>query len=198
MPAWVANVNVNPYLSAAPSSLLIHPFLNGDAPSPAFHFDLAPAAFMPMRLVSTHPPSGALVDNTELRQPAFHPPLFTLRILHPRLPLWPVDLALPASAQVPPISLADVLVALHRALHTRITAADWATLGSDDERRVTHAFTARCHAEALRAGGSPAQMRDREVAVRKQGVLRVDFLQGKTVFRGLVRHSEGFVHMVTT
>ncbi|KAF8205396.1 hypothetical protein K438DRAFT_1918076 [Mycena galopus ATCC 62051] len=197
-PAWVNNVNVNPYLNATvPSSQLIHPFLNGDAPSPAFHFDLAPMAFTPMRLVSTHPPSGALVSGTELREAAFHPPIFTLRILHPRLPLWPIDLALHSSAQAPPISLADVLVALHRSLHTRIGSSDWATLGSDDQTRVTRAFAARCRKEALRAGGTPKQLRDREIAVRNQGVLRVDFLQGKTVFRGLVRHSEGIVHLVT-
>ncbi|KAJ6495463.1 hypothetical protein C8R45DRAFT_171694 [Mycena sanguinolenta] len=196
-PGWVNNVNVNPYFNPA-AALLIHPFLNGDAPSPAFHFDLAPATFMPMRLVTTNPPSGALVSQAELADSAFHPPVFALRILHPRLPLWPVELALPAHAHAPPISLAAILIALHRAMHARITAAEWATLGPEDQKRVTWTFTARCRAEALRSGGSPAHMHNRALAVRNQGVLRVDFLQGKTVFRGLVRHSEGFVHMVTS
>ncbi|KAF7352096.1 hypothetical protein MVEN_01172400 [Mycena venus] len=199
-PAWVTNANQ--YLNAGgpqilPAPMLIHPFLNGDAPSPAFHFDLAPTAFLPMRQVSANPPSGALVSGTELREPAFHPPLFTLRIVHPRLSLWPVDLTLPPGAQAPPITLADVLVALHRSLHIRITHADWATLGGEDEARVTRAFAMRCRAEALRSGVPPVQLRDREIAVRNQGVLRVDFLQGKTVFKGLVRHPEGYVRLLT-
>ncbi|KAJ6575953.1 hypothetical protein DFH09DRAFT_915127, partial [Mycena vulgaris] len=181
-----------------PAPMLIHPFLNGDTPSPAFHLDLAPTAFLPMRLVSTNPPSGALISGTELREPAFHPPLYTLRILHPRLPFWPIDLALPSGAYgQPPISLADVLVAMHRSLHTRISHAEWATLGRDDEARVTRAFAARCRAEALRSGVPPVQLRDKELAVRNQGVLRVDFLQGKTVFKGLVRHPDGHVQMIT-
>lgn len=199
-PSWLNNVN--PYLntSGPQPAMHIHPWLNGDTPSPSFHFDLAPAAFAPLRRVDTYPPSSAFVGPAELREPAFHPPLFALRILHPRLPFWPVDLALPAGAHAPPITLLDVLLALHRALHTRINHADWATLGGEDEAAVTRAFSARCRAEAVRSGASPAQLRDREVAVRSQGVKRIDFLVGKTVFKGLVRapgDPEGCVRMIT-
>ncbi|KAJ6511587.1 hypothetical protein C8R47DRAFT_940787, partial [Mycena vitilis] len=149
----------------------IHPFLNGDAPSPAFHFDLARS-----------PSSGALIGLADLHEPAFHPPLFALRIAHPRLPFGPVDIALPA-----PITLWDVLVALQHTLHTRITHADWATLGSKDEAAVARAFTSRCRAEALRSGAAPAELHDRENSIRRQGVMRVDFLLGETVLKGLVR-----------
>ncbi|KAJ6559754.1 hypothetical protein B0H19DRAFT_944999 [Mycena capillaripes] len=199
-PSWVNNAN--PFLSAGgpQAAMQIHPWLNGDAPSPSFHFDLAPAAFVPLRRVDTYPPTSALVGPADLREPAFHPPLFALRILHPRLPFWPVDLALPTGAHAPPITLADVLVALHRALHTRINHADWATLGREDEAAVTRAFAARCRAEAVRSGAAPAHLRDREVAVRNQGVKRIDFLVGKTVFKGLVRapgDPDGCVRMVT-
>ncbi|KAJ7689887.1 hypothetical protein B0H14DRAFT_3050334 [Mycena olivaceomarginata] len=200
-PAWVNNVNLNPYLPAAapPAVQLIHPFLNGEAPSPAFHFDLAPAAFHPMRIISTHPFSGARLTGAELYESAFHPPLSKLRIAHPLLPLWPIDLALPAGAQAPPITLMDVLLSLHRALHVPISQADWSTLHGrgDAEARVTHAFATRCRAEALRSGAMAGQLRDREIALRNKGVLRVDFLQGKTLFKGLLRHPEGWVELVT-
>ncbi|KAJ7347512.1 hypothetical protein DFH08DRAFT_161387 [Mycena albidolilacea] len=200
-PAWVNNVNLNPYISTAapPAVQLIHPFLNGEAPSPAFYFDLAPAAIHPMRVVSMRPFSGTPLTTAELYEPAFHPPLSKLRIAHPLLPLWPIDLALPAGAQAPPITLMDVLVTLHRALHTRISQADWSTLHGrgDAEARVTHAFATRCRAEALRSGAMAGQLRDREIVLRNQGVLRVDFLQGKTLFKGLLRHPEGWVELVT-
>ncbi|KAK7040019.1 hypothetical protein R3P38DRAFT_496601 [Favolaschia claudopus] len=200
IPAWVNNVNISPYFpsTAPPASQLIHPFLNGDAPSPAFHFDLAPSAFVPMRLVSTHPPSGAPLSALELREGAFHPPLTALRIIHPRLPHWPIDLALPAGVPgpAPPISLAAVLVSIHRALHTRITGADWATLSPHDVARVTAAFSLRCRNEAMRNPVPGMSLGEREVQVRNQGVLRVDWLKGKTVFKGLVRH-EGYVELLT-
>ncbi|KAJ7890313.1 hypothetical protein B0H13DRAFT_2341045 [Mycena leptocephala] len=162
-PSWVTNAN--PYLNggAAQPSVLIHPWLNGDTPS--LHFDC------PLRRVATAPPTSALVNDAELREPA-----------------------------AAPITLADVLVALHHALHTRITHADWATLGAEHEARVTQAFAARCRAFAARSGAGPVQLRDREVTVRNQGVKRIDFLLGKTVFKGLVHDPgdlEGCVRMAT-
>ncbi|KAJ7215606.1 hypothetical protein GGX14DRAFT_608703 [Mycena pura] len=178
----------------------IHPWLNGDAPSPVFHFDLSRAQFAPLRLVSPNPPQSAMLDAAQLREPAFHPPRTALRILHPRLPFWPIDLALPADAAPVPLVLADVLVALHRALHQRITRADWASLGAEDQEAVTHAFTHRCRAEAVRSGVPPAHLREREIAERNEGVKRVDFLCGKTTFRGLVRSPEdpdGVVRLLT-
>ncbi|KAJ7025631.1 hypothetical protein C8F04DRAFT_1191210 [Mycena alexandri] len=197
-PAWAKNAH--PYLNAGVPAQ-IHPWLNAEAPSPVFHFDLAHAAFLPLQLVSTNPPQSAVVGTTQIREHAFYPPSTRLRILHPRLPFWPIDIALPSTAHgAPPISLGDVLITLHRAMHQRITHADWATLGKEDEQRVTHAFTARCRAEAVRSGVPPAQLRDREVAVRNQGVKRVDFLLGKTVFLGLSRareDPEGCLRLVT-
>ncbi|KAJ7930228.1 hypothetical protein B0H13DRAFT_1595545 [Mycena leptocephala] len=201
-PSW-AN-SANPYLpNALQTPLQVHPWLNGNAPSPIFHFDLAPLQFAPLRLVSANPPQTAVLSAAEIREPAFHPPLTSLRILHPRIPFWPIDLALPTelAAQGPlPISLGDVLVSLHRALHERISHADWETLAKEDAQAVTKAFTHRCCAEAIRSRVPPPHLRDREVAERNQGVKRVDFLLGKTVFKGLVRapgDPEGCVRMVT-
>ncbi|KAF8142249.1 hypothetical protein K438DRAFT_1442646, partial [Mycena galopus ATCC 62051] len=171
----------------------VHPFLNGDAPSPIFHFDLAPLQFAPIRLINpnVNPPQTAQLSAAEIREVAFDPPLTTVRILHPRIPFWPVDLALPATAQSPgqgiPISLGDVLVALHRSLHVRISHADWATLAPADAELVTAAFTQRCRAEAVRSGVPRSQLRDREVKEREEGVKRVDFLCGRTAFKGLIR-----------
>ncbi|KAJ6595230.1 hypothetical protein DFH09DRAFT_1357915 [Mycena vulgaris] len=185
-PSWANDASAYLHPGGAPQpSSQIHPSLNGDAPSPLFHFDLAPRAFLPLRLVRAHPPQSTPLGAADFREPAFHPPRTTLRILHPRLPFWPVDLAPPAPGVA--IALGDVLVAVHRALHARIAPADWAALGAADAEAVTRAFTHRCRAEAVRSGVPPAQLRDKEVAERNEGVRRVDFLLGKTVFKGLVR-----------
>ncbi|KAJ6536905.1 hypothetical protein B0H19DRAFT_1182096 [Mycena capillaripes] len=204
-PSW-ANSGINPYVPAAPQPpAQVHPWLNGDTPSPIFHFDLAPAEFFPLRLVSANPPQSTVLSGAEISEPAFHPPMTALRILHPRIPFWPIDLALPAElaqghGPMMPISLGDVLVSIHRAMHERISHADWETLAEEDAQAVTKAFTKRCRAEAIRSRVAPPHLRDREVAERNKGVKRVDFLLGKTVFKGLVKapeDPEGCVRMVT-
>ncbi|KAJ7506110.1 hypothetical protein B0H11DRAFT_2220035 [Mycena galericulata] len=182
--------------------LLIHPWLNGAA-----EFDLAPSRFALRRLVPPHSPQSAPLRETEVRaqigEQAFYPPVKLLRILLPKLPFWSIDLVpqnIPGSQRVAPISLSDVLWEIHRALHQKISAEDWATLSAENAHRVTQAFVQRCRAEAERSGVSPAHLRDREIAERSQGVKRVDFLLGKTVFKALVRSPadpEGCVRLKT-
>ncbi|KAJ7176056.1 hypothetical protein C8R43DRAFT_1102118 [Mycena crocata] len=201
-PSWWGNNTANPYVSPQVPQQ-IHPWLNGDAPSPIFSFDLSEAGFLPLRLVSPQPQQHTLASTAELCEPAFHPPRTSLRILHPRLPFWPIDLALTSAntyTAPPPITLGDILVALHRELHRRITPADWAALSPEDAGQVTQAFARRCRAEAFRSGVHPTQLRDHEIAARNDGVKRVDFLVGKTMFKGLVRvpgDPEGCVRMLT-
>lgn len=166
-PSWVntAHVNITPERQ-------IHPLLDGDAPSPIFHFDLAPGTFAPLRLVSTDPPHGAMSD-AEMREPAFHPPLTKLRILHSGIPLWHLDLQLSAERALytqATIALGDVLVTVHHAMHERIRQADWAALSPENERAVTKAFTQRCRAGAWRTDVPPGELRDQVVAERNRGV----------------------------
>ncbi|KAF8144202.1 hypothetical protein K438DRAFT_1486876, partial [Mycena galopus ATCC 62051] len=158
----------------------IHPFLNGDTPSPIFHFNLAPSGFKPLHLIPGDPPKATFLETAELQEEAFHPPRTTLRILHPRLPLLPIDFVLPhdiPDAQAAPITVADVLIAIHKILHKHITHKEWATVSAEDQRKVTRAFIQRCRAEAFNA---------RERAEIGEGVKRVDFLLGETIFQGLL------------
>ncbi|KAJ7050672.1 hypothetical protein C8F01DRAFT_1177763 [Mycena amicta] len=203
---WLAAAGTaDPWAAAAlvPIAPRMHPCLNGEAPAALFHLDLAPSRFAPLRLVP-HGQSVPLSDG-ELREQAFYPPRMSLRILHPRLPFYPIDLTLPESATpitFPPIALGDVLVAIHRDLHARITPDDWAALSADDQAAINQAFTRRCRTEAAAStdGVPAAHWREREIAERNEGVKRVDFLVGKTVFKGLVRDEEdpeGVLRMVT-
>ncbi|KAJ7895144.1 hypothetical protein B0H14DRAFT_659429 [Mycena olivaceomarginata] len=171
--------NANPWLNSAPPAPQIHPWIDGDAPSPIFYFDLADSAFTPRRFLTTNQTLSAILSLAEFQQPAFHPPLTALRIIHPRIPSWPVDLELPTElvTEAPkPITLGDVLIALHRAMHQRITYSYWAMLSLEDEQAVSNAFTDRCRTETMPSG----------VPERSQGVKRVDFLLGETMFKGLI------------
>lgn len=169
------------------SQFHINPWLNAESPRGDFFFDLSTTVFSPMRLFGQG--QAAPLGMDEMGQPATHPPLTRLRIICDLTPHWPIDLQLnyagagispnpyqPNVYQPPPISLLDVLIAIHRAMHKRISHVDWAKLNTQEEIAVSRAYTKRCKAMPSTA--------EHELA---QGVKRVDYLLGKTRMIGLVR-----------
>ncbi|KAJ7029000.1 hypothetical protein C8F04DRAFT_935580, partial [Mycena alexandri] len=165
-----------------PTKLHIHPWLTHGAP---FHIDLASSTFAPLPLAGGPYWREGTEDFTES---AFHPPLMSLQIVHPRLPFWPVELApsIAGSNSTPMMNISNVLRGLHQGLHKHMGQVDWNSLTEGDQQAVTGAFKARCRAEAVRIGGSPEQLRNWEIKTISEGVRRVDFLQGRTMFKGLV------------
>jgi len=79
--------------------------------------------------------------------------------------------------QIPPISLGDVLVAVHMHMQRQISHADWGKLTQKEMVSVGRAYTERCRVAAQGTA-------EHELA---QGVKRVDFLLGRTKMVGLVR-----------
>lgn len=165
-----------------PPQFQIHPLLNGESPRPDFFFDLSSPVFSPVRRVG--PGQSGPLTMDELRQPATYPPITRLRITCDIIPQWPIELEynpyesgqlqLPVSAV--PITLGDILVAIHRGLHTRISHIDWARLSLSEETAIARAYTKRC-----RSIPSLSQLE------ASQGVRRVDYLLDKVRFRGLLR-----------
>jgi len=172
----------------------IHPLLNGEAPRPDFGFDLSSPTFRPVRYVG--PGQTTVLSLEEMRETATHPAITQMRITCDVIPQWPIELVYspydihgdhlslpPVSGTVPPITLGDVLFAIHRVLQTQITHLDWGRLSVSEEIAIARAYTRRC-----RSVPSIAQLE------ASQGVKRVDFLLDKFIFRGLVRdpNSHGF------
>jgi hypothetical protein len=189
----------NSYVSGYPqfpSTLHIHPWINGDAPSPEFVFDLSITNFSPCRVVGSE--QLVPLSPADLQQPAFHPPVTNLRITCDMAPSWPIDLICPIGMGMmpPPITLGDILVAIHKKMHQQITHDDWDRLSHSEEALISRAFTRRCRRENMRAGGR--YRTDHELPERQQGVKVVDFLQGRSLFRGLVRTTDGYVKMLVS
>ncbi|KAJ7503014.1 hypothetical protein B0H11DRAFT_1711451 [Mycena galericulata] len=180
-----------------PAPLHIHPWINGDAPSQEFVFDLSITAFSPQRLVG--PNQVVPLSMADLQAPAFHPPVTKLRMVCDMIPNWPVDLVYGAGGvgmQAPPITLGDVLVAIHQKMHQRISHLDWSRLSMSEEALVSRAFTRRCRMESMRHEATFRS--DMELPERQQGVKVVDFLLGRTMLRGLVRSEDGTVKMIVS
>jgi len=174
------------YTPQAPQ-FMINPLLNGESPRPDFAFDLSSSAFRPIRYVG--PGQTAVLSLAELREPATHPPITRFRVVCDIIPQWPIELEYTpydasgehlsmasVDGSVPPISLGDVLFAIHRAMHTQITHLDWGRLTMSEETAIARAYTRRC-----RSIPSVAQLE------ASQGVKRIDFLLDRFMFRGLVR-----------
>lgn len=180
-PDWVTPQGMLSPYPVGPSYspvLQLHPWLRAESPPGDFIFDLSLPTFSPRRLIAggaTIPPAGQ-----DMATPATHPAITRLRVICDALPQWPIDLEYPAGAgmRAPPIQLGDVLIAIHSALHRRISHSEWASLTMAQEKNVTRAFYKR-----ISRAGSPAQ----QEYAKQQGVLRVDFLLGRTWFKGLVR-----------
>lgn len=168
------------------SSFTINPFLNGETPRHDFMFNLSSQYCSPMQVFhGQHVPLGIDVS----QQPATHPPVYRLTIVCDDLPEWPIHLQFnPESyreqtgqvlSYAPPITLGDALSEIHRKLHERITHGDWARLDHRKRNKVSQAFTVRCQS-------APTL----QEFLKSDGVKKVDYLQDKIWFKGLLRTSD--------
>ncbi|KAJ8483017.1 hypothetical protein ONZ51_g4983 [Trametes cubensis] len=162
-PALVQPVAFQSPFQSAPPSPAINPLLNGEnAGGPMLLFDLSLNTFSPQRITSGGQKTGTPLTLEELREPATYP------------------------STTPPITVYDVLMAIHRTVQRQISHVDWARLSQSDMRAISAAYTRRCRTFPSAAAFEEAQ-----------GVRRVDYLRDNYMFRGLVRANskDGFSKM---
>jgi hypothetical protein len=104
------------------------------------------------------------------------------------IPEWPLKFDfrsnIPYDSSIPPIKLGDVLTAIYGSLQKRISQYDWAQLTPEHEYQVSKAYTRRCKAMG------PDQLK-----TKNQGVKQLDFLMGRTRFRGLAKVGDALDHL---
>ncbi|GBE79822.1 hypothetical protein SCP_0210230 [Sparassis crispa] len=205
-PTWIAIPTYSTYAqpvvypSPAPAPAhQLHPLIDGESlQGPSLLFDISLNAFTPRRITSHGRVSDSTLGLEELGEQATHPGVTRMKIICDAIPQWPIVLeaerdhgrspylSVPRANHYAPITVGDVLIAIHRTLQTQISHVDWARLPSGDDVAVARAYTRRCRtfpsAEAFEAS---------------QGVRRVDYLLDKFMFKGLVRTSYrgGFEHV---
>lgn len=196
-PAWFAVPTYPPFMAPytyqpAPPAPQLHPLLNGESrEAPLLLFDLSFHTFKPVRISEQGRTNGNTLTSDELGQHATHPGIKRMKITCDLIPQWPIVLeprerersnylSVPSGSQDAPITLGDVLVAIHRSLQLQISHVDWARLSQQEETAVARAYTRRCK--------TFPSVEDFE---KSQGVRRVDYLLDKFMFKGLVRSSAG-------
>jgi hypothetical protein len=182
----------NPWSSSAgypyPARSQIHPLLKGASRYPPIVFDLSSPSFNPLEIVGSR--QFQPISPQVLAQTATDPPTTRLVITCDIVPQWPIYLDynaataaasggylnLATSPDLMPITLGDVLYAIHTSFQTQISHRDWARLTDNEETAVARAYTRRCRA-----------FPSREQQLASQGVRRVDYLLKTFMFVGLVR-----------
>ena len=180
----------------APPPSQFHPLLNGETQSPMLLFDMSIHSFNPLRITSPGSTSGRSLSLDELQQQATHPGVTKMIITCDAIPQWPITLepannnsnylSVHRTVDNQPITLGDILVAIHRHLQIQISHRDWVKLSNDDTTQISRAYTRRC-----RTFPSVEQFET------SQGVRRVDYLKDKYIFKGLTRRrgEDGFEHV---
>jgi hypothetical protein len=128
--------------------------------------------------------SGPLRISSELEgfsQPATHPPLQRLTIVHP-LFMWNVEVFPSSSSSEEYVTVNDVLTTLYHELAKGVDPAHYAELPSTERRCVDSAYFSRC---------SDIQDVNQRNHVRARGVSKLDFLAGQTHFMGLSGTTNG-------
>jgi hypothetical protein len=171
--------------SRIPSTPLPHP------PAPSLPKSIAPAKGTYLHfLVAYNPNSKAALtfdltmspsvlverlSNPSFSQPATDPVVASLLVSSPMLP-WQIQVASTSRSRTY-VAVMDVLICLHYALQASVSRSDYDAVHS---RRALQAIDASYFGRV--AAIADPKARDAEA---KQGVKRVDFLRGKSIFLGL-------------
>lgn len=139
----------------------LHPLLSV-AHSPLIEWDLTESPSLVLAQKSSH---------EAFYEPATHPSVSTMTIMF-HSPALTLSLAAPAEARF--LSVFEVVTQLHTKLQKSINRAEFASLSDAEAKEVAKAFYRRCQRKG-----------DDASAEVQKGVKRVDYLRGRTRFRGL-------------
>ncbi|KDQ28227.1 hypothetical protein PLEOSDRAFT_1077160 [Pleurotus ostreatus PC15] len=147
--------------------LQLHVALAGPQPSIRYDCSYPPPH---LSILNRHVPPH------HVSEPATYPPTTFMTISSPYLP-W----TLRVTPRHGVISVSDVLHAIYVGLRSGIYPQDFESMTRDNQKRVRKAYENRYR--RMRSSGDAA-------LEKAQGVKRVDFLMGHTVFMGLVPTSD--------
>ncbi|KAI0700612.1 hypothetical protein BC835DRAFT_1411956 [Cytidiella melzeri] len=189
LPAWVLYPGQAPAAPSPPPQL--NPLLSAEYPNQSMLlFDLSLNHYDPQRISQSGQQSGTPLSRDELSQVACWPGVTRMVITCDEVPDWKVILepyherpsntgylTVPADNMNKPITVNDVLFAIHKMFQRQIRHRDWVSLSNEKSMAVARAYTRRCRTFS-----------STQAFEESQGVRRVDYLEDRFMFKGLVRH----------
>jgi len=151
---------------------VLHPLLLYKTPNPPILHDLRENPLAPDTV--EFPLLQRRHNDLDFAQLATHPPTHTLRLYHPRLP-WYIDIN---QSHPNGVTVFDILTQMYEQLMQQITGRHYwnEDLEDVDRARLGTAFQERCNGDR---------------GLIAAGVRRVDFLERRLLFEGLVRGRNG-------
>ena len=161
-----------------PLSIQLHPLLDGANTEIAVLLDLSTHTFIPPVNLSLESVSEGPLKLDELHHPATQPGLRMMTIICDMIPQWPIHLRLSAhhARNDQPISIEDVLTAIHRHFQEQVSRNEWIDFLNNRKTRAPQAF--------LREYSG---YRGDEQFEAEKGVRRVVYLRENHMFKGMVQ-----------
>ncbi|KAG5717225.1 Tyrosine-protein kinase isoform SRK4, partial [Termitomyces sp. T112] len=160
-----------------PIQRVINPILDYNRQDPHVIYELCSYPEPP---TLSFPILGRIYNHTDFTQLATNPPVDQMRLFHPLLP-WYIDVHKIIQEGV---TVQDVIMDVYMGLQTQINARDYFTeeLGSWTRKKIATAYVRRTQGNNQEKGN---------------GIRKVDYLEEKNVFVGLVRTKNGMWEMKT-
>ena len=154
----------------------LHPLLDAANTEIAVLFDLSTQTFIPLVDLSLESVSGEPLTLGELRHPATRPGLRMMTIICDTIPQWPVHLSARSAGNDRPISIEDVLTAIHSHFQALVSRNEWMDFSNNRKTRAPRAFLRRRYS-----------YQDDEQFDVDEGVRRVVYLKENHMFKGMVQ-----------
>ncbi|KAG6826896.1 hypothetical protein H0H92_013985 [Tricholoma furcatifolium] len=160
-----------------PHKRVIHENLSYNPREPFVSFDLS----LPPDENLDFPRLGRPYNHIDFAQMATQPPVEEMRLFHPLLP-WYIDVV---AHYQNGITIQDIIWQMHQQVNVEITGKHFynEALPGGFREKIQQAFHTRTE-------DNPAEA--------ARGIKRVDFLEGKVIFRGLVRAKNGYWEIKTS
>ncbi|KAG5349165.1 hypothetical protein C0989_005487 [Termitomyces sp. Mn162] len=160
-----------------PIKRMIHPILHYNPQFPPVIYELSSN---PDPQTLSFPILGRVYNHIDFAQLATIPPVDHMRLFHPLLP-WYIDVYRTMDNGV---TVQDVIMHVYMGLQTQINARDYFNeeLGSGTRERIATAYARRTQGNGQERGN---------------GIRKLDYLEEKNIFVGLVRARDGMWEMKT-
>jgi len=135
----------------------------------------------PSRAMVETNPNRSVLSHMHLKSGVTQPNISSMKIISKLFP-WEIDVS--SGSPNVPVTVEDLINAVHETLQKHITNPEWWIVTQDVRDRVTKSYIVNCEAPNVEKRGRRLVTKARN---RKEGLRRIDWLLDNCVMKGLVK-----------